>query len=56
YSKYNKLLSTPLVKMLNLWDKIGLPHAEIKQIFNLKLPIISSNISPQAMTILLSPE
>ncbi|KAG2143460.1 uncharacterized protein EDB93DRAFT_1252064 [Suillus bovinus] len=40
YTSYKKLLPSNIVKLLCLWDAIGLLHEEKKQIFGLELPII----------------
>ncbi|KAJ8582038.1 DNA/RNA polymerase [Rhizopogon salebrosus TDB-379] len=49
YAPYKKLLPASLVKLLRLWDSIGLPHEERKQIFALELPIIGFDIDPNLM-------
>ncbi|KIK42811.1 hypothetical protein CY34DRAFT_12163 [Suillus luteus UH-Slu-Lm8-n1] len=40
YAPYKKVLPRNMVKLLRLWDAIGLPHEERKQIFGSELPII----------------
>lgn len=56
YRKYNKLLPSDLVKLLNLWDFVGLPHEERKQIFGSELPIIGFLVDPNAMRACMSLE
>ena len=49
YSRYHKHLPTNLVWLLQLWDFIGLPHKERKQIFGPELPIIGFDVNPNLM-------
>jgi hypothetical protein len=49
YEPYKKLLPASLVKLLRLWDSIGLPHEERKQVYGLELPIIGFDIDPNLM-------
>ena len=49
YSPYNKTLLKSLVQLLCLWDSIGLPHEERKQIYALELPIIGFDVDPNLM-------
>ncbi|KAG2348112.1 DNA/RNA polymerase [Suillus weaverae] len=49
YAPYQKLLLANMVKLLRLWDAIGLPHEEKKQVFGLELPIIGFNVDPNLM-------
>jgi hypothetical protein len=49
YAPYKKILPSNLVKLLCLWDAIGLPHKEKKQIFGLELPIIGFDVDPNLM-------
>jgi hypothetical protein len=49
YAPYKKLLPSNLVKLLRLWDAIGLPHEEKKQVFGLELPIIGFDVDPNLM-------
>jgi len=56
YTPYKKQLPSKLVKLLRLWDAIGLPHEEKKQIFGLELPIIGFDVDPNAMRVRMSDE
>lgn len=56
YKKYNKLLPSNLVKLLNLWDYLGVPHEERKQIFGRELPIIGFAVDPNLMRVRMSDE
>jgi hypothetical protein len=38
-----------MVKLLRLWDAIGLPHEERKQVFGMELPIIGFDVDPNLM-------
>jgi len=49
YPPYKKLMPCNLVKLLWLWDTIGLPHEERKQVFGLELPIIGFDVDPNLM-------
>ncbi|KIK92975.1 hypothetical protein PAXRUDRAFT_92522, partial [Paxillus rubicundulus Ve08.2h10] len=54
YPKYGKALPSNLVKLLQLWDFIHLPHEERKQIFGAELPIIGFEVDPNLMQIRMS--
>ncbi|KAJ8584037.1 hypothetical protein M405DRAFT_747676, partial [Rhizopogon salebrosus TDB-379] len=49
YAPYKKVLPGSLVKLLRLWDSIGLPHEERKQIYGPELPIIGFDVDPNLM-------
>ena len=51
YPHYQKHLPTDLVRLLQLWDFIGLPHDERKQIFGCELPIIGFDVEPNLMQV-----
>jgi len=50
YLPYNKLLLTNQFRLLSLWDELGLPHKERKQISGLTLPIIGIEVDPNCLT------
>jgi hypothetical protein len=56
YAKYQKLLPRNMVKLLQLWDELGIPHEERKQIFGSPLPVIGFDVDPQLMRITLRNE
>ncbi|KAG2350554.1 DNA/RNA polymerase [Suillus weaverae] len=56
YVKYRKMLPTDMVTLLLLWDELGIPHEEQKQIFGSPLPIIGFNVDPNLMKISLKEE
>jgi hypothetical protein len=43
-------------KLLRLWDEIGLPHEERKQIYGPVIPFISFDVDPNAMTVSINSE
>ncbi|KAG1808148.1 hypothetical protein EV424DRAFT_1474074 [Suillus variegatus] len=44
YVKYRKMLPSEMVSLLLLWDELGIPHEERKQIFGSPLPVISFDL------------
>ncbi|KAG2358293.1 hypothetical protein BDR07DRAFT_1295391 [Suillus spraguei] len=56
YEKYQKDLPSDMVKLLRLWDELGIPHEEKKQIFGSPLPVIGFNVDPQLMWVTLREE
>jgi hypothetical protein len=54
YTPYNRFLPTKQAKLLLLWDKLGLPHENDKQVFGDKLTIIGFEVDPNAMTVSMS--
>jgi hypothetical protein len=51
YEPYRKFLPSKQVSLLLLWDEIGVPHEEDKQVFGETLTIIGMDVNPNAMTI-----
>jgi hypothetical protein len=51
YKPYRKYLPTKQARYLKLWDKLGIPHEEDKQLFGPKLPIIGYDVDPNAMEV-----
>ena len=56
YQCYGKSLPSNLTHLLQLWDYIGLPHKEKKQVFSEELPIIGFNIDPNLMHVRMTDE
>ena len=56
YKPYNAFFPLKQVQMLQLWDEIGLPHSQSKQVFGATLHIIGFDVDPVAMTITLPTE
>jgi hypothetical protein len=54
YAEYDAFLPSEQVCLLQLWDEIGLPHEEAKQIFGPCIPIIGFDVDPNAMTVTMS--
>jgi hypothetical protein len=51
YVKYRKMLPSKMVSLLLLWDELGIPHEERKQIFGSPLPVIGFDVDPNLMRI-----
>ncbi|KIK36363.1 hypothetical protein CY34DRAFT_94562, partial [Suillus luteus UH-Slu-Lm8-n1] len=56
YVKYRKMLPSAMVSLLLLWDELGIPHEERKQIFGSPLPVIGFEVDPNLMKISLKDE
>jgi len=51
YKPYNKYLPAKQARYLELWDELGIPHDESKQLFGPSLPIIGYDVDPNAMVV-----
>ncbi|KAH6876460.1 hypothetical protein BKA70DRAFT_1349139 [Coprinopsis sp. MPI-PUGE-AT-0042] len=51
YDPYDKMMPMTQVRLLRLWDKLGIPHKQKKQIWGTSLPIIGFDIDTITMTI-----
>jgi hypothetical protein len=49
YAPYQKLMPSPQVRLLSLWDDLGIPHEERKQISGPSIPIIGIQVDPNLM-------
>jgi len=56
YAPYKKHMPTPQVRLLTLWDNLGIPHEERKQIFGSLIPVIGIQVDPNTMTYVLIAE
>jgi hypothetical protein len=56
YSPYGKYFPTDQTKLLELWDEIGLPHEDRKQVYGPIVPFIRFNVDPNRMSISISNE
>ncbi|TEB27306.1 hypothetical protein FA13DRAFT_1634747 [Coprinellus micaceus] len=56
YEPYKKDMPTPQVRLLLLWDELGIPHSEKKQIWGSLLVIIGILVDPNEMTMTLPNE
>ncbi|KAJ7634576.1 hypothetical protein FB45DRAFT_743528 [Roridomyces roridus] len=53
YEPYEKYMPSKQVQLLLLWDFLGIPHKEKKQVHGTSLTVIGFHIDPNAMTITL---
>jgi len=53
YHKYRWRMPLNQVKLLSLWDKLGIPHKTHKQLFGEKLTIISIEVNANSLTLTL---
>ena len=51
YKPYKKLMPTKQVKLLKLWDELGIPHEEEKQLSGPSLRILGYDVDANAMTV-----
>lgn len=51
YEKYGKWMPARQVKLLRLWDELGIPHKEDKQLYGSKLDIIGFLVDTDKMSI-----
>lgn len=51
YTPYGKAFPTKQVKLLQLWDELGVPHEEAKQVWGSRLTIIGFDVDANDMTI-----
>jgi len=56
YEPYNRIMPTNQVTLLNLWDRLGIPHKEKKQLFGSKLTIIGIEVDADELTLTLPDE
>jgi hypothetical protein len=56
YEPYRKHMPMKQVKLLVLWDELGIPHAEHKQEWGSTLLIIGFTVDPNAITIAMDPD
>jgi hypothetical protein len=50
YHKYGQLMPGNQVKLLSLWDELGIPHKHHKQLWGKKLTIIGIQVDPNSLT------
>ena len=50
YHKYEKHMPCNQVKLLSLWDELGVPHQPHKQVFGTTLTIIGIYVNPNSLT------
>jgi hypothetical protein len=56
YEPYGKAMLSNQVKLLNLWDELGIPHKEKKQLWGKILTIIGIDVDANNLTLSLSSE
>jgi hypothetical protein len=56
YEPYNRFMPANQVKLLNLWDRLGIPHKEKKQIFGTELTTIGIEVDANELTLTLPNE
>jgi len=56
YAPYKTHLPSPQARLLTLWDNLGIPHEERKQIHGPSIPVIGIQVNPNAMTYTLPAE
>ena len=56
YEPYGRSMPSNQVKLLNLWDHLGIPHKEKKQVSGSHLTIIGIDVDANNLTLTLPPE
>jgi len=56
YAPYQKAYPTKQTRLLQLWDHLGIPHEERKQVFGAPVTIIGMSVDPNLMTITMPEE
>lgn len=56
YERYGKLMPAHQVWLLWLWDELGIPHEEAKQVSGFSLPIIGFQVNVDQMSITMPPD
>lgn len=56
YEKYGKLMPAHQVRLLRLWDELGIPHEEDKQLYGPSLLIIGFQVNVVEMSITMPPD
>ena len=56
YAPYDEYYPEKQVKLLMLWDELGIPHQKEKQVFGRALDIVGLRVDVDEMTITMSPE
>lgn len=50
YHKYDQWMPGNQVKLLSLWDELGIPHERHKQVWGKKLTVIGIQVDPNSLT------
>ena len=56
YEPYDAFFPDKQVRLLSLWDELGIPHKQPKQLFGMTLPIIGYDVDPNNMSVTMPPE
>lgn len=56
YHRYGKNMPANQVKLLSLWDDLGIPHEPHKQIFRVRLTVIGIEVDANSLTLTLPKE
>jgi hypothetical protein len=56
YKPYDKAMPTSQVTLLSLWDRLGIPHKERKQLFGNQLTIIGIDVDANNLTLTMPEE
>ena len=56
YEPYNRFMPSSQVTLLKLWDRLGIPHKEKKQVYGANLTIIGINVDANNLTLTLPNE
>jgi hypothetical protein len=56
YHQYGKDMPANQVKLLSLWDNLGIPHEPHKQVFREKLTVIGIEVNANSLTLTLPSE
>ncbi|KAF7973479.1 hypothetical protein HWV62_15086 [Athelia sp. TMB] len=56
YEPYGELFPAKQVRLLRLWDRLGIPHDRAKQVYGTCLTIIGFEVDANAMTITMPPD
>jgi hypothetical protein len=56
YAPYGRYYPGKQVRLLELWDELGIPHEERKQQWGTPLTVIGFDVDPNAMTVTMLPE
>jgi hypothetical protein len=51
YPQYQKAFPAKQTRLLQVWDELGIPHEDSKQVFGDRLTIIGLDVDPNTMTI-----
>lgn len=56
YGPYQKFMPSKQTRFLELWDELGIPHEERKQVSGAPLTVIGFDVDPNTMTVTMPPQ